>query len=297
MAQTFGDILKGRTAETFSDILKFNPYHGKDGKFSSAGSAASFTIRTKDPKKQHMADMAIARAKEQAALGGTNNAKERITDCESKLKSMLKDGAEVNLSGIDPKLAESTVKSVQTVLDKYPTVKDAFGGFTTDDPESGYFAEHQGSYACYSPSTGKIHINKQKYSNKEELEKSYQEAVNKKHFPEGTTAESAVVHEMGHAIDRYVSLKTIDPWKVNWGGETISGRIWNTDIRAAKKKGEPMTGKSIRDNLSGYATKNPHEYFAEAFSEAITSPAPRKTATSIVKRMETYIKKMSKTDE
>ena len=96
---------------------------------------------------------------------------------------------------------------------------------------------------------------------------------------------------MGHAIDRYVSLKTIDTFKVNWGGETVSSRIWNSDIRAAKKKGEPMTGKSIRNNLSGYASKNPHEYIAEAFSEALTSPTPRKTAQSIVKRLETYIKK------
>lgn len=296
MAQTFGEILKNRTAVTFDEILKFNPYHDSRGRFTTAGGATLMTIRTRSSLWQGAADKAIARAKEGNAATAVSNSQKRIASAENTLKSLLKDGAEVNLSGMDPELAESTVKSVQKVLEKYPTVKDAFGGFTTDEPTEGYFAEKQGTYACYAPNTGKIHINKAKYIDKAALEESYQEAVEKKHFPEGTTAESAVVHEMGHAIDRYVSLKTIDPFKVNWGGETVSSRIWNSDIRAAKKKGEPMTGKSIRENLSGYAGKNSHEYFAEAFSEALTSPTPRKTATSIVKRMETYIKKAAKAE-
>lgn len=46
------------------EVKKFNPYHGKDGRFASATGYASFTIRTKDPKKQHWADKAIAREKE-----------------------------------------------------------------------------------------------------------------------------------------------------------------------------------------------------------------------------------------
>ena len=59
------------TAKTFAAVEKFNPYHDRLGRFSSAGAAASFTFRTKDPKKQHMADMAVAREKERAKnMGG-----------------------------------------------------------------------------------------------------------------------------------------------------------------------------------------------------------------------------------
>lgn len=54
-------------AMTFEEILKFNPYHDSRGRFASSTSATSFTIRTKDPSKQHMADMAIAREKERNA--------------------------------------------------------------------------------------------------------------------------------------------------------------------------------------------------------------------------------------
>ena len=60
-------------AKTFSDILKFNPYHDSRGRFASANSYSSFTIRTKDPKKQHMADMAISREKERAAAATAAN--------------------------------------------------------------------------------------------------------------------------------------------------------------------------------------------------------------------------------
>lgn len=48
-------------------VEKFNPYHDSRGRFASASGYASFTFRTKDPKKQHMADMAIAREKERNA--------------------------------------------------------------------------------------------------------------------------------------------------------------------------------------------------------------------------------------
>ena len=61
-----------RVAKTFNEILKFNPYHDSKGRFASANSYSQFTIRTKDPKKQHMADMAIAREKERAAAAVPN---------------------------------------------------------------------------------------------------------------------------------------------------------------------------------------------------------------------------------
>ena len=54
-------------AKTFSEILKFNPYHDAKGRFASENGYASFTIQTKDPKKQHWADKAVARMKEKEA--------------------------------------------------------------------------------------------------------------------------------------------------------------------------------------------------------------------------------------
>lgn len=54
-------------AKTFDEILKFNPYHDDLGRFTTPNGYATFTLRTKDPKKQHWADKAIARMKQQHA--------------------------------------------------------------------------------------------------------------------------------------------------------------------------------------------------------------------------------------
>ena len=54
-------------AKTFEAVLKFNPYHDSRGRFASANSATSFTIRTKDPGKQFMADRAVEREKDRQA--------------------------------------------------------------------------------------------------------------------------------------------------------------------------------------------------------------------------------------
>lgn len=52
-----------KNIDTIEEVGKFNPYHDSLGRFSTGHGAASFTVRTKDPNKQHWADMAIARAK------------------------------------------------------------------------------------------------------------------------------------------------------------------------------------------------------------------------------------------
>ena len=63
---------------TIVEVEKFNPYHDERGRFATSDGYSSFTIRTKDPGKQHMADLAIAREKERAgaASGGAAPAKQ-----------------------------------------------------------------------------------------------------------------------------------------------------------------------------------------------------------------------------
>lgn len=53
-----------RIAKTFYEILKFNPYHDRLGRFSNSSSYTSFTYA---PGKSKAHDMAIAREKERAA--------------------------------------------------------------------------------------------------------------------------------------------------------------------------------------------------------------------------------------
>lgn len=79
----------------FTNVEKFNPYHDRLGRFASGSNYASFTIRTRDPKKQHMADMAVAREKERnngagVAGGGTNNGEYGLSqEQHSKLENLV----------------------------------------------------------------------------------------------------------------------------------------------------------------------------------------------------------------
>lgn len=90
-------------AKTFDEILKFNPYHDSRGRFASANSATSFTIRTKDPNKQHLADAAAARERERDAAGGGGSAEPKpdspqmkaVHDIEDKIRSQFYESAAV----------------------------------------------------------------------------------------------------------------------------------------------------------------------------------------------------------
>jgi hypothetical protein len=150
--------------------------------------------------------------------------------------------------------------------------------------------------ACYSPRTGVIHLNKAFYSDKEGFEKRFAESVEKQFHPKGVDYNSVVVHEMGHAIDAYVSRKIFHGWDFAMG-QRCSSDIWNADLKKYRKKlglakDEAFSSKVIREDLSGYAAKNHLEYLAEGFSEVMCSSNPRPAAKSIVKRLENRMKKM-----
>lgn len=83
-------------AKSFDDILKFNPYHDSLGRFTTAGGGASFTIRTKDPSKQGMADSAIAREKERNAQNGTKSPRmQSVHEIEDKIRDQFYESAAI----------------------------------------------------------------------------------------------------------------------------------------------------------------------------------------------------------
>lgn len=75
----YGGRTHKRVAKLYDAIRKFNPYHDARGRFSTANGYASFTARTRDPAKQHMADMAVQREKQrQAAAAPAAPAKPKV---------------------------------------------------------------------------------------------------------------------------------------------------------------------------------------------------------------------------
>lgn len=55
--------------DVIEEVEKFNPYHDELGRFSTADGYDQFTVRTRDPGKQHWADAAVAREQERDRQG------------------------------------------------------------------------------------------------------------------------------------------------------------------------------------------------------------------------------------
>lgn len=77
MGKTFSEIIKSTSGKTFAEIMKFNPYHGSDGRFTTAGAAASFTYR---PGASNAHNNAIEREKERTAA-----ASQKINDFDEEV--------------------------------------------------------------------------------------------------------------------------------------------------------------------------------------------------------------------
>ena len=77
------------TAKTFSEVLKFNPYHDRLGRFTSAGSETSFTYA---PGKSKAHDRAIERHKERmASVAPTEAQTNTLRGIETRTRNLKKE--------------------------------------------------------------------------------------------------------------------------------------------------------------------------------------------------------------
>ena len=75
-------------AQSFTDVMKFNPYHDSRGRFASANGATSFTYA---PGKSKAHDAAIARERERQVAGGgaeSEKAKEQKYSEEEQVEAV-----------------------------------------------------------------------------------------------------------------------------------------------------------------------------------------------------------------
>lgn len=111
------------------ELEKFNPYHGPDGRFTSAGNATSFTIRTRAGYQQGMADRSIQRAKdehkkESEKPKGTYREGAKFSD-EFKLDSLRhwgRSGYDEIRKGKDEK-SKKMADALEEAINEHPSVK------------------------------------------------------------------------------------------------------------------------------------------------------------------------------
>jgi hypothetical protein len=89
--------MKNRRAMTFNevfieDVLKFNPYHGPDGRFTGPGGATSFTYK---PGHGSIYDNAIAREKERSVRSAVSSAENKNRNQRFETATLINSNGEV----------------------------------------------------------------------------------------------------------------------------------------------------------------------------------------------------------
>lgn len=217
-------------------------------------------------------------------------------------RSTLNYKSTADLSGCDLDSAKSIAAAYEQVFARYPQLKGKF-----DAPNAHPIGMNDNTYAwCYLRDNGMVQVNPgpERYGNWKKIYEQYESDVISGWHPYGTTAESIVTHEIGHAIDGLLAREGIK------GGVTASGEyryasssLKNTIMNRAAKLDpdiaeEMKIDKWLKDNatvlhhVSGYATKNNQEWFAECFAEYITSANPRTVASEFGKELEKLMEKL-----
>lgn len=210
----------------------------------------------------------------------------------------------IKLTGLPYDSAENIYKAYDVVLKKYPELKGNLAGLKFKDKAGRAMA------GCDTKS-GEINVYSV-FSDYAKMKRVYNSDVKNNFHPAGTDERSIVVHELGHALDGWMSKQGIK------GGSTYRGTLATTSssqIRREVLQKLGYDGKARKDELkkqgythsqifdkireeerdlivkevsqyaSGYfpdgtrATATPErEFFAECFSEYVMSKKPRRAA-------------------
>lgn len=270
--------------DSIVEVEKFNPYHDAKGRFSTADGYASFTYA---PGKSKAHDLAIAREKERTSANQGLSACKTVGDVESLIRKKdwfihgtgdlegWRSDDEMRLTGCDLESAKGVYEAYDAVFTRYPKLVGKLAAPVTSTAGSQMKAD---TYAdCMMGfGSGGITLNTRHFRNAERLTKSLQANVNSGYHPKGCATPKAIVtHEIGHAIDDYLSNA------VHYNGATPKNRSGyvSNNTRGKILKNAGCSTKDISREVSDYATKNAHEFWAESFSEFMCSSSPRKVAT------------------
>lgn len=136
--------------DEIEEVEKFNPYHDSKGRFATSNGYASFTTRTKDPSKQHMADAAVAREKQRA--GAAAGAKPDSQPAKKPEKQKEPEKEQPKEDGIEAfgktTLPDAVVKTCQSVEAK--TVSRKTEKLTIVDEDGNILLEKSGGKGSVS---------------------------------------------------------------------------------------------------------------------------------------------------
>lgn len=187
----------------------------------------------------------------------------------------FKDGV-VSLSGCDLESAKGIAEAYEQVFNEFPFLSGNIDGVRALQLGKWTYAQ------CYTRGGGRVEVNTSKYNDAVALAKSYLSDLKMGFHPAGTDWVSIVTHELGHALDGYLSNLGLGG---NNGYKDVSAMMRPKVMRACGLK-----VADAKTEVSEYATKNAREWFAECFAESMRSANPRKVATEFMKQLREVVK-------
>lgn len=199
-----------------------------------------------------------------------------------------------DLSGLDEETAAHVITTIETIQSRYPELKGAVGHIVRDRRAGAYAAMETSGYvnADGVPQYMKLHIGAMYDKGLSSVKQSYENDLKTGFHPQGTTAESIIWHEYGHALANLRSGKAAanlyqDSRDSYWRSSSYTSdrRKHTTEkewVRTAAKSLK-VSQKTFKEKISRYATKNESETFAEAFAEFTTSANPRAECIALMK--------------
>lgn len=191
-----------------------------------------------------------------------------------------------NLDGCDLDSAKAIASAYQQTIERFPQLDGKIGGVTAVNLGPNTYAQ------CYMANVHgkKVEVNYSLYRDWASVVKDYGRDVTIGWHPMGTTPESIVTHEIGHAIDGVLS-DLHNSWKFKRTSKgNVIDRSFANELRAKVAMSTGVKVKDMRDSVSIYASQNAQEWFAECYAEYITSASPGTVAKKFGEYLEKELK-------
>ena len=221
------------------DIEKYNPYHGSDGRFSSAASAASTSSENRTKTFPELNVMA-------KQIGFSQGIKENV-------------GLHVS-----NRCTESILTGFGDVANDFPEIKDVLTAVDTN----------RFGVLCTDGST--LYINPEQAGSVEIFKGTLEKAKSKDFWPKNPTFETIGAHEAGHCVEMAIinaKEKTEKAVIDAWNNEKYPKEII-TKACANVRKTNYGKGKQDADliaGISGQARLGSSEAFADAIADIQTN--------------------------
>ena len=187
----------------------------------------------------------------------------------------------LSLKGVSVDCAKSIYTTHERLFNRYPQLKGKLNAVTAQSLNSMTYAQ-----CSFGLGHGGISVNTKFYSDMEKLRKSVANDEAQGFHPKGLlTEESVVMHELGHAIDDYLTYTRFAAGVKGWKPKIVSA-----DLRPKVMRACGLKISDIRTEVSGYATKDAQEWFAECFAEYMLSETPRAVAVKFGEMLEELLK-------